>query len=48
MTWTWSQSNREIVLDKKEEEEGEEEVVFLQAEIYHERKAGTRDLERKN
>lgn len=38
------------MLDEKEEEEGEEEeeVVFLRAEIYQERRAGTRVLEGKN
>lgn len=35
-------------MDKKEEEQGKEEVVFLWAEIYHEGRAGTRDLEGKN
>lgn len=37
------------MLDEREEEEGgEEEVVFLRAEIYRERRAGARELEGKN
>ncbi len=45
----WSDRHREIVFNETEEEEGEEEeVVFLQAEIYRERRAGVRELEGKN
>lgn len=49
LTTVWSGRGREIVLDEKQEEEWEEEeIVFLRAAIYRERRAEARALEGKN